>query len=259
MVVTLMMSCVYVPPVWDVSDVINKTGFIKEGVSTRKEVIDKLGEPGWQSLNTKWITYTGHASEGSVFVCPDLLFLGCVTSGEVPLEVKSWWVSIIFDERDVVLSLYSSNEPVNDKNQMLIDEQKSIDSRMRAEQRELELRERALYDINAAYELGLDLIWSLSPEAWRWLCKAANKSHAGAQLELAKWYTSDTQRTANRKQFLEDIPVSNSTAVMWYILAKRNGSTAADYNLRILARKLSADQLAEGGRMAEAWSPGQCP
>ena len=89
----LLLGCAYVPPVWDAWDKIYQLDFIEPGVTTKDEVLARLGEPD-RSYEAE-VRYTGHASTGAlIFVLP----------GAPPLvyETEEWWVIIEFDEKNVV-------------------------------------------------------------------------------------------------------------------------------------------------------------
>ena len=40
-----LAACIYVPPVWDVGDEIGSVDWIEEGVSTKAQVLDTMGQP----------------------------------------------------------------------------------------------------------------------------------------------------------------------------------------------------------------------
>jgi hypothetical protein len=55
-------GCVYVPPVWDINDEINTVSNMKEGVATREDVLDRLGEPNG-NIEAHTFTYSGKETD----------------------------------------------------------------------------------------------------------------------------------------------------------------------------------------------------
>jgi len=100
-------GCV-VPPVWDISDAINKVDQIKEGTTTREQVLEFLGEPDYGKEESAF-RYTGKWSDGYI------MFGGYGTkSASLSLiDEKGWWIDISFDESGVVqiLSTNSAGPP----------------------------------------------------------------------------------------------------------------------------------------------------
>lgn len=105
---TLLSSCVYVPPVWDASDPIYSIDSIKPGVTTKDELLQKFGEPQWKDpyySPVKYI-YSGHKSHGAMlYIIP---FIDEIRLQQVGQE--GWKVVIHFDENDVVDSISISEK-----------------------------------------------------------------------------------------------------------------------------------------------------
>jgi hypothetical protein len=99
--ISWLISCIYVPPIWDINDKIYRLDSIKPGVTTKQEVIEKFGPP---EKTLPWKTsiqfiYTGTMSHGFfTFIYPDP-GLGRFT-GQV--NKKAWKLIIRFDDNDVV-------------------------------------------------------------------------------------------------------------------------------------------------------------
>jgi hypothetical protein len=100
--VILLQACVYVPPVWDGSDAINLLQTIEEGITTKAEVLEQLGEPSYRNEDQRKFTYSGHKSGGFIAIGS----IGMAGAGLI--DEEPWWVEIQFDDNDVVVSLKSS-------------------------------------------------------------------------------------------------------------------------------------------------------
>ena len=101
----LLAGCVYIPPVWDVGDAINDVDKIKVGVSTKEEVLKKLGQPNGKDVSKPVFQYSGEQSSG---------FL--ILRGRAGLvREKYWWVEVEFNEKGVVNFLWSSEFDENQR------------------------------------------------------------------------------------------------------------------------------------------------
>ena len=101
--VLLLVGC-YVPPVWDIGDEINQVHWIEEGVTTKAEILDKLGEPDVNSANQRMIYYSGSQSAGAWFFAA-----GGQAAGGL-LDEEFWTVRILFNEEGVVDFIMTSDD-----------------------------------------------------------------------------------------------------------------------------------------------------
>ena len=79
-------------------------------------------------------------------------------------------------------------------------------------------------------------------EAVKWLRKAAEQGCAIAQNELGMCYA-----------FGEGVVKNDTFAYQWFLLASANGDETAKSNVPKLEKKLTAEQRAEGQRLATEW------
>ena len=102
----ILQGCIYVPPVWDIFDAIGFVQFIEEGVTTKPRVLALFGEPDRVDEENNVLHYSGRQSLGGI--C-----FGAYGSGDCGLiKERSWWVTIEFDENDVVATVKSSPRDV---------------------------------------------------------------------------------------------------------------------------------------------------
>ncbi len=85
-------------------------------------------------------------------------------------------------------------------------------------------------------------------EAMKWYRKAMDQNHAGAQFQVGQMYEAGTGLKRDSVQ-----------AYMWYTLAVAAGGKFVDGRLKILAEKMTPQQIAEGKRLAEAWTAAHPP
>jgi hypothetical protein len=222
-----LAGCVYVPPVWDADDAIHSVDEIEEGITTREEVLDILGEPDRVHEDGNVYYYAGEYSEGFI------MSLGFpLPPGGGLLEEGRWYVRVIFDESGIVHWAEAS------------------DQRVETEARVNQLKEQAERgDANVPWKLGL--IYSArrqSDNAWEWFCRAANNGHAAAQARLGNIYRSGEGSVA------EDIE-----AYKWYSLAASDRHSPAGISATqfrdALANELSPEQIAEAEQLVEEWEP----
>lgn len=96
----LMTGCFYVPPIWDIPDAINHIDFIEPGVTTKEQVLGRLGEPDALLDGGVRYFYGGHSSGG------------LLVSGTTEIvNSRPWTVSIVFDEHDLVCSIRATGRP----------------------------------------------------------------------------------------------------------------------------------------------------
>jgi hypothetical protein len=177
----LLQACLYVPPVWDIGDAIYSADSIKEGITTKQEVLKVLGEPHaqWKENGNDVFSYEGETSNG-------FLFIGGPGPGCCWVEFmdeEHWWIRIEFDENDIVETFLTSEKT-------------------RPQQ--------------AQYELGntLRLMGELA-EARKWWCMAANQSHGKAQERIGDEYrygrVTDGEPDYVRAYMWYDLAASNGS------------------------------------------------
>jgi hypothetical protein len=100
-----LAACLYVPPVWDISDPNNRVDRIRVGETTRAEVLDLLGEnpsvcEGFSTQTSRWYYYSGTYSAGR------LAYAGGTPKslGETP-----WYLNIHFNDDGIVESVDSDS------------------------------------------------------------------------------------------------------------------------------------------------------
>jgi len=100
----VIQGCVYVPPIWDATDEIYHADKIKEGQTTRTQVLNMLGPPQGRSEDDKRYVYTGEKSKGF------LVLLG--QGGDIGLLLEEKWsVHIEFDDNDLVAAVQTGRDP----------------------------------------------------------------------------------------------------------------------------------------------------
>ena len=104
-------------------------------------------------------------------------------------------------------------------------------------------------DAAAAYALATLLTERHDPDARRWMCEAALKGNANAQLQLGHWYNEDRRRE-DLWPFISIAP-DNQVAYRWYSAALENGDQRAG---------IFRESLADGAADAVALqTPGRLP
>jgi hypothetical protein len=236
----------YIPPVWDRFDAINKLDSIKPGISTKDEVVKRLGSPDAQDRSGKFFQYTGWTDITLIFVPLNKESLSYAMCGDfdplcqsvpLPNDVENflnsredmifydathdrqlklgsshpggqrWMVSIRFDENDVVTRVSTSMDD----------------------------------DMPENHTQGI------GKEAGAY-CPNADLGHADAQLHIGDiHYHGAYGQNVN--------PVR---AWVWYSLAMQGGDAQAAQQLSRITAELSPEQLAEAQRQLAVWQPGQC-
>lgn len=113
-------------------------------------------------------------------------------------------------------------------------------------------------DTEAQFQLGTYLLMLGDPAAQQWICAAANRGHARAQLQYGHWFNEDRARE-DLFPFITITP-DNADAYMWYDLATRNGEPrAAHFRDNLIYAGMSAAKLDTGRMRAANWSPQPCP
>jgi len=106
----------------------------------------------------------------------------------------------------------------------------------------------AQFNLGFMYAHGIGVVKD-EAEAVRWYRKAAEQGHASAQTCLGFMY-------ANGNGVVKD----DVEAYKWYLLAGSQGEENAKKNILIIERELTADQRAEGQKLARLFKPrGQVP
>ncbi len=222
-------GCIYVPPVWDIGDTINDVDWIKPGVTTKAQVVERLGEP--DSSGGEAINYTGKSSHGFFAVGLCGRGGGCVGAGGL-IEEKLWWVDIKFDKAGVVRSIDTS-EPSETSEQPEVRVAVAVDQQLLAKAEQ--------GDVEAQFQLSVQV----EPPIEGLLCLSANGGHAPAQ-----YYTGGSYENG-RGRFPKD-PVK---AYQWYALASSNEHPTAKLAGDDLAKKMSPAQIAEAERLVAEWKP----
>jgi TPR repeat protein len=83
------------------------------------------------------------------------------------------------------------------------------------------------------------------PEGLKWLRLSAEQGNQDAQLLLGKAYAEGSKNVARD-------PVQGE---MWLQLAARNNLEFYQNELRAAERRMTAEQIAKGKALAEAWKP----
>jgi outer membrane protein assembly factor BamE (lipoprotein component of BamABCDE complex) len=102
-----LAACLYVPPVWDISDPNNKVDSIKVGETTRTQVLSLLGESpsvcaGTSAQTSRWYRYSGTHSAGR------LAYAG---GDPKALAETPWYLNIYFNDRGVVEAVDTNPPP----------------------------------------------------------------------------------------------------------------------------------------------------
>ncbi len=212
-------GCIYIPPVWDIDDAFNDLEWIKPNVTTKAQVVERLGEP--DSDFGVSIRYTGKRSHG----------LLASQGGAVLIGERSWYVSIVFDKAGVVRSIDTS--------------EMSETSRLQEELRQKELPALAKQgDVEAQFELYMR--GGAVKEEWKWLCRSAHGGHAPAQFATGvNYYKWGWDRKSTD-------PIQ---AYLWYSLSAGNGHRFAKSERDALAKTMTPAQIAEAERLVREWKP----
>ena len=107
----VLLGCIYIPPVWDINDAINNIDWIKPGVTTKEQVVKRLGEP--------YIIYWGEGSDGDIVYGERIIYRGKSSDGFIGwgmggtgraglIEEEAWSIDIEFDAAGVVQKLTKS-------------------------------------------------------------------------------------------------------------------------------------------------------
>lgn len=230
----LLGACIYVPPVWDLDDAVYRLEGIEEGITTKPEVLENLGEPDSRDKYLNLFTYSGHKSKGYVFAGAGY------TGGGRLIAEELWWVKIYFDDDDVVAHVATSEEPESSEFLEYESKKKARVLKMRAEAGDPEAQFR-MYQRSSS-----------NSERWTWLCLSANQGHLFAQEEIGEL------NLQSRKDFwrieMPDKP-NKITAYVWYSLAVSNGSQRSEFFRDQVAEGMTDEEVAEADRLVAEWKP----
>lgn len=235
-----LTGCVYVPPVWDIADEIHKADQIEEGITTREEVSNLLGEPNSEKEFRS--TYWGYTSYG--FLMGAAYFAG----GAGLINEECWWIKIDFDENGVVRIVSSSEEKEassSEEKKVLTPKEWEVSS---SEEKKEWFRRNLAKSGNAEAQFELSLLAQSNEEEWKWLSLAANRGHAIAQGKVGQEYWPEFRS-------IEIVESDLTHAYMWLSLAATNGHEYARNWRDNLAKTMSANQITEGERLAAEWKP----
>ena len=113
-------------------------------------------------------------------------------------------------------------------------------------------------DTEAQFQLGTYYLMLGDPASQQWICAAANRGHARAQLQYGHWFNEDRARE-DLFPFITITP-NNADAYMWYDLATRNGEPrAAHFRDNLIYAGMTAEKLDIGRERADSWLPEPCP
>ena len=218
--ICLLQGCVYVPPVWDGGDAIHGIEEISEGVSTRQDVLDVLGEPTSDADPGK-LTYQGHSSYGFIICC--LSLGGGGGAGKVGLiEEDPWYVTVTFDDSDYVERIFTNSNPWHDP-----------------ERREITLQQAEEGSPEAQYEVGMN---SYSLLRLEWLCRSAIGGLALARYQLGRHFESMAEP-------------DYSSAFVWHSLAAQDGLPAAQAAMERLSSATTGSETTETKHRVASWQP----
>lgn len=120
------------------------------------------------------------------------------------------------------------------------------------------LERRALAgELEAQYQIGTYYLLLQEPAAEPWICLAANRGHAGAQLQYGHWFNEDRSRE-DLFPFIALAP-DNASAYLWYSLAADNGEPrAAHFRDSLIHAGVDAQTLERGRSRLARWTPQPC-
>jgi len=102
-----LAACLYVPPVWDITDPNNQIDSIKVGESTRSQVLSLVGDSpslcaGASPETSRWYRYSGTHSAGQ---------LAYARGDRKSLAETPWYLNIYFNDRGVVEAVDTNPPP----------------------------------------------------------------------------------------------------------------------------------------------------
>jgi len=112
-------------------------------------------------------------------------------------------------------------------------------------------------DVEAQFQIGTYYLLLQEPAAEQWICEAASRGHAKAQLQYGHWFNEDRHRE-DLFPFIAIAP-DNATAYLWYSLSASNGEPRAPHfrdSLRYSG--LAAASVQQADMRLAGWAPGPC-
>jgi hypothetical protein len=102
-----LAACLYVPPVWDITDANNQIDSIRIGQTTRAEVLSLVGDSpalcaGASRETSRWYRYSGTHSAGR------FAYAG---GDRKSLAEAPWYLNISFNDRGVVETIDTNPPP----------------------------------------------------------------------------------------------------------------------------------------------------
>lgn len=103
-------ACLYVPPVWDITDPNNRVDSIKIGETTRSQVLSLVGNgpslcAGASQETSRWYRYSGTHSAGT------LAYAG---GDRKSLAEAPWYLNVYFNDRGVVEAVDTNPPPATE-------------------------------------------------------------------------------------------------------------------------------------------------
>lgn len=221
----LLQGCVpvYVPPVWDVGDEIHDADEIVEGVTTKTEVLELLGEPHW--VHGRSFRYSGSTSSGAWAL---LAATGNAAIGGF-IDAERWWVYVSYDEDDYVETFATSRSP-------WVSPEERADLEKKANRG----------DARAKYQLGrrTSLYGELGAERLEWICASANEGYTVARYQMGRYF-----ETLPEPDYIQ--------AYFWQSLVAGGKLPAASAAQRRLERLASPEDTQDAKVKLASWRPDQ--
>jgi len=112
-------------------------------------------------------------------------------------------------------------------------------------------------DMEAQFQIGTYYLLLQEPAAEQWICEAASRGHAKAQLQYGHWFNEDRHRD-DLFPFIAIAP-DDATAFLWYSLSALNGEPRAPHfrdSLRYAG--LAEARMHAANVRLDGWAPGPC-
>jgi TPR repeat protein len=112
-------------------------------------------------------------------------------------------------------------------------------------------------DVEAQFQIGTYYLLLQEPVAQRWICEAASRGHAKAQLQYGHWFNEDRTRE-DLFPFIAITP-DNTRAYVWYSLAADRGEPRAPhFRDSVLRAGMPSHAVQAGDTGIAGWTPGPC-
>ena len=215
----LLSACIYVPPVWDAGDAIYLLDFIEVGVTTKEEIVARLGDPDfvYEEDDGSRFTYDGYKS-GGFFV---IIYVPPIPGEADP---SHWQVHIDFDEDDVVRAVRTESWPAPG----FLDQSTSTG------------------DLTTGDAATGDIIEAKRRMNFERQLKMACAGARPAQYLVAQYYDRGEGVERDRIQ-----------AFKWYSLAEPAWPEAIQHFKDKLGKQMTLSEIAEAERLAREWKPDQ--